>query len=167
VGALFYGVASIVSWAVRPGRRRILKPASQTGAIAVTAWLAAFSVIFFTEALGGGAGEVIVGVAAFGLVIGGAFFAARVMPHGGAIVSGLIIAGAVWMFFLGNYSAHAVGWQDLSLEDFRTLDNGRGASFLWLTAMLATPEAFVLGFFVGLISPHVVWRRPPGAAAEG
>jgi hypothetical protein len=158
---------SIVNWAIRPDRRRILKPASQSLAITLAAWTAAFLVIFATEALSGGAGEVFVGVAAFGLVIGGAFFAARIMPHGGAIVSGLIIAGAVWMFFLGNYSAHAVGWQGLSLDDFKTLDNGRGASFLWLAATLATPEAFVLGFLVGLVSPRVVWRRPPSVPAEG
>ena len=163
VGAVAYALVCVGRWAIGPNKRRILKPGLKSLGVAAVVWSAAFLTVFATSSFSRPAG-ITAGLLVFAVVLCGGALTARMMPTGGAIVCGLVMVGAVWAVLLGDYAAHAIGWQDLSLDDLGTGDHGAGWLFV-VGGIFFAPQAFIIGFLTGLISPRLIWRRRPTVPA--
>ncbi len=158
VAAALYSLARMVLWLRDPNREDIAKPAGRLFGLAVVAWLMAFSLPFVAELLGNGA-DTVVALAWLLSLIGVTVLAARsVQGVWGPIAGGTVMAGAVWAAAVGIYVMHSVGWQGLSLDDLDA--DSSGTARVWVGALFFAPGAFLLGFLLGAVSPHIIWRRP-------
>ncbi len=162
VAAATYTLGSLVVWLRNPNRRSIAGPVLRVAAVGSVAWSASLFVPFVAEWLGRGA-DTFVGAVWLITLIGATIIASRsVRGIWGPIASGTVLAIAVWFSAIGIYTMHAIGWQDLSLDDLQSGD--AGVARIWIGALFFAPGAFALGFLLGLVSPHIIWRRQTPAA---
>jgi hypothetical protein len=157
VAAGAYALVSFVAWARNPNRLSIARPLTRVLAVASVAWAASLAVPFVAEWLGSGA-DTAVGAAWLVTLVSTNVVAAR-QARGvwGPLAGGAVLAGAVWAAAIGIYLMHALGWQGLSLDDLQS--DRAGVARVWIGALFFAPGAFALGFLLGLVSPHLNWRR--------
>lgn len=162
VAAAAYTLISLVAWARNPNRRSITRPLARVAAVASVAWATSLAVPFVAEWLGSSADTVVGAAWLFTLVSANVVAARSARGVWGPLAGGAVLAGSVWAAAIGIYLMHAAGWQGLSLDDLQS--DRAGVARVWIGALFFAPGAFALGFLLGLVSPHLTWRRETPAA---